>query len=194
MRNLSIFFCAACLLAACGQGTGKSGGETIGETHPVSVEDLISDASSYVDQTVKVTGTVVHVCRHGGQRMFIIGQAGNERFRITTGENIAEFDVELEGEKVEVTGTVMELIIDETYLAEWEAEVREGNAHDRGEGHKGGIGHGDDHSADAGHESEKDLEHELERIQSVRDEIAQSGQDHLSDYWVETLEFNVLKN
>ena len=33
----------------------------------------------------------------------------------------------------------------------------------------------------------------LKKIQSIRDEIAASGKDHLSDYWIETLEFEVIK-
>ncbi len=33
---------------------------------------------------------------------------------------------------------------------------------------------------------------QLKRIQDVRDEIAASGKDHLSDYWIETIEFKVI--
>ena len=90
---------------------------------------------------------------------------------------------------------VRELIIDDTYLAEWEAEVTSGSEHDRGEGHEGGVGHGDEHGEDAGEEeqdAEEQVASQLKRIQEVRDEIASSGKDHLSDYWVETLEFKVL--
>jgi hypothetical protein len=34
---------------------------------------------------------------------------------------------------------------------------------------------------------------QLANIQSVREEIAQSGNDHLSDYWIETSVFEVIK-
>jgi hypothetical protein len=34
---------------------------------------------------------------------------------------------------------------------------------------------------------------QLARIQEVRDEIAASGKDHLSDYWIETLAYRVIK-
>lgn len=202
--NKSIFILFAfSLLVSCGQGTKKSGTETEAEIIPIAVGDFLGDAAPFVDQNVNISGTVVHVCRHGGQRMFIVGENGEERIRITTGEDIAEFDIELEGEQVKVTGIVRELIIDETYLAEWEAELLEGSKLDRGEGHEGGVGHGDHHGDDTAEpssekdqqdaEAEEQLKNQLANIQSVRDDIAASGEDHLSDYWIETLEFEVIK-
>ncbi len=228
-RIISLLF-AISLLASCGQGPKKSGSDTDREIQPLTVSEFLSDAGPFVDRTVQVSGTVVHVCRHGGQRLFIIGEDGEERIRITTGDDIAEFDVELEGEKIEVTGIVRELIIDETYLAEWEAEITEGGKHDRGEGHEGGVGHGDDHGdgqdleegqaepgdmdetgsqdEDGDHhasgdqkdsgETEDDpgqtAENQLARIQKIRDEIAASGKDHLSDFWIETIELKVIED
>jgi len=211
------------LTISCGQQSKKTTDLSELEISEVTVEALLADASSYVETPISIKGTVVHVCRHGGQRLFIVGEDGEDRFRITVGENISEFDVELEGSKIEVNGIVKELIIDDTYLAEWEAEVGEGSKHDRGEGHEGGVGHGDNHGEapdqtedhDEGHDADSDNDHaeghedhgeeadgehdvaeqedaQLERIQAVRDEIAASGQDHLSDYWIETIEFKVI--
>ena len=213
-RIISLLF-AFSLLVSCGQGTKKPGMVADQEILPVSVDDFISDASPFIDKAVSISGTVVHVCRHGGQRMFVVGENGEQRVRITTGEDIPEFDIELEGEKVEVTGIVKELIIDETYLAEWEAEVLEGSKRDRGEGHEGGVGHGDQHgdspetdlaedednTESAEHsetdETEQDAEemkeNQLNKIQKVRDELAESGKDHLSDFWIESIEFKVIK-
>lgn len=133
------------LAVSCGQQTKKTTDLSELEVSEVSVEALLADASPFVEQPVSLKGTVVHVCRHGGQRLFLVGMDGEDRFRITVGENISEFDIELEGTVIEVNGIVKELIIDETYLAEWEAEVSEGSQHDRGEGHEGGVGHGDNH-------------------------------------------------
>lgn len=200
-RMISLLFTLS-LLVSCGQVTNKKGSGTSQEIQPISVSEFLSDASPLADRTVSISGTVVHVCRHGGQRLFIVGEDGEERIRITTGEDIAEFDVELEGKTIEVTGVVKELVIDETYLAEWEADVLEGTTHDLGEGHEGGVGHGDSHEAvqDADHEGEENdadpeahKEEQLARIQQVRDEIAQSGKDHLTDYWIETLEYKVIE-
>ncbi|MFC2098793.1 hypothetical protein ACFLSP_03500 [Bacteroidota bacterium] len=202
-KIISLLF-ALIILASCGQGGNKTQDASDMEFRPISVSEFVSDAGPFVDEAVKISGTVVHVCRHGGQRLFIIGEEGEDRIRITTGEDIAEFDVALEGETIEVTGIVKEMIIDETYLAEWEAEIVDGTKHDRGEGHEGGVGHGDDHGdadADAEHEDGSDhdedadqqLEVQLAKIQNVRDEIAESGKDHLSDYWIETIILKVIK-
>ena len=202
--SLSILFILA---VSCGQQSNKTTDLSELQVSEVTVEALLADASPFVEQPVSVKATVVHVCRHGGQRLFVVGEDGEDRFRITVGENISEFDVELEGSKIEVNGIVKELIIDETYLAEWEAEISESSKHDRGEGHEGGVGHGDDHGeapdlaeghedhgqeAEAEHEDETQMASQLQRIQDVRDEIADSGKDHLSDYWIETIEFKVI--
>ena len=193
--NLSILLVLA---VSCGQQSNKTTDLSELQVSEITVEALLADASPFVEQPVSVKGTVVHVCRHGGQRLFVVGEDGEDRFRITVGENISEFDVELEGSKIEVNGIVRELIIDETYLAEWEAEISEGSKQDRGEGHEGGVGHGDNHGESQGeeaeeeHEDESQLASQLQRIQDVRDEIAASGKDHLSDYWLETIEFKVI--
>jgi hypothetical protein len=124
-----------------------------------------------------------------------VDEDGSGRIRITTGNDIPEFSVELEGSSIRIEGNLRELIIDESYLAEWEAEVREGEVQHRGEGHEGGIGHGDDHSGDHSGDHEEgggNVTAQLERIQEVREEIAASGKDHLSDYWIEALEYTVL--
>ena len=204
MNKSIILLFALTLMVSCGQGRSKTQNVADQELKPVTVSEIISDAGPLVDEAVMIRGTVVHVCRHGGQRLFIIGDEGEDRVRITTGEDIAEFDVALEGETIEVNGLVKELIIDETYLAEWEAEVMEGSKLDRGEGHEGGIGHGDDHGdavsyADSDADSDKDeaepnIEEQLAKIQKVRDEIAESGKDHLSDYWIETVEYKIIKD
>lgn len=188
---MSILFVLA---VSCGQQTNNTTDLSELEVSEVTVEALLADASPFIEKPVSIQGTVVHVCRHGGQRLFVVGEDGEDRFRITVGENISEFDVELEGSKIEVNGIVKELIIDETYLAEWEAEVGEESEHDRGEGHEGGVGHGDEHGEDVAEEQnvEEQETAQLKRIQDVRDEIAASGKDHLSDYWIETIEFKVI--
>jgi hypothetical protein len=202
MRISLIILLALALLVSCGQGTNKTGADSGQEVLSIEIEEFLADAAPLVGKTVNLSGTVVHVCRHGGQRMFLVGEDGEDRVRITTGEDIAEFNIDLEGEMIEITGIVRELIIDETYLAEWEAEVLEGSQHDRGEGHEGGVGHGDHHGDDAEEptgemeddetaDAEEKLKSQLEKIQSVRDEIAESGKEHLSDYWIESVEFKV---
>lgn len=157
---------------------------TSGNLSVLTVEEFQEVAPTIVDQEVSITGRVTHVCRHGGQRLFITGDSTDQTVRITTGENISEFDVALEGSIITVRGILKELIIDETYLAEWEMEVLEGTGGE-GSGHQAGL---DEHQKQQAEMEEGDP---LASIQSLRDEIAASGKDHLSDYWVETIELTV---
>lgn len=197
MTRLFIFAVLVFLMASCGNQAKKTTDDTAATE--ATVATLLEDASLYVDQVVEVEGTVVHVCRHGGQRLFIVGPDSEERIRVTTGDNISEFKIELEGSVIEVTGTVRELIIDEAYLAEWEAEILEGaSEHEPGEGHESVMEHMNAETgehAEGEHAAEMDPEARneaiLQNIQSIRDEIAASGKDHLSDYWIEAISFEV---
>ena len=197
MTRLFTFAILLALIASCGNQVKQA--DATCDTGEATVAELLADAFPFVDQAVTVQGTVVHVCRHGGQRLFMVGPDSEDRFRCTTGEDIAEFEVALEGSLIEVTGIVKELIIDETYLAEWETEVTGGtDEHARGEGHEGGVGHGehaegDEQSPAEGEDAAMQNEAALKQIQALRDQIAASGKDHLSDYWIETISFKVLE-
>ena len=182
------------LLVSCGGAPKNRDAAGEAEISRITVQGFLSDAGPLVEQPVRITGTVVHVCRYGGQRLFLVGEDSEDRVRITTGNDIAEFEVELEGSQVEVNGIARELIIDEIYLAEWEADVMQGTTeHARGECHEGGVGHpaqheGDTEAADPAVQAQATIE----RIQSIREDIAASGKDHLSDYWIETVSFREL--
>jgi len=198
MYRILGFLFALSLLVSCGQQTKKAEPASENGVISITVDDFLADASPYTGQKVDIQGRVVHVCRHGGQKLFIVGEDGEKRIRITTGKDIAEFDVALEGEKLGVVGIVNELIIDETYLAEWEADVMEGLKHDSGEGHEGRIGQGEGHGEsqeedlEAGADVEQQVKEQLARIQEIRDEIAESSKDHLSDYWIETVQYKII--
>jgi len=173
------------LLYSCNNLKKKSAdGNITGSISELMVDEFQEVAGTYVDQKVMIAGRVTHVCRHGGQRLFITGDTTDQTVRITTGENIPEFDIALEGSLISVTGIVKELIIDETYLAEWEMEVLEGTGKEES-GHQDGL---DEHQKQ---QAELEGGDPLANIQSLRDEIAASGKDHLSDYWIETIEFAV---
>jgi len=93
----------------------------------LTVDDLMKAPGDFVDKTVKVEGTVTHVCKHGGKRMFLIGTNPDVDIKIVTGDDASAFDVALEGSDLIVEGIVEELRIDENYLNEWEAEVNAEN-------------------------------------------------------------------
>ena len=170
---------------SCSNLSRKTANENLSEDlSEMTVDDFSEQIGDFVGKEVTMSGRVTHVCRHGGQRLFITGEDSSKTVRVTTGENIPEFDISLEGSMIVVKGIVKELIIDETYLAEWEAEVTEGTSKEQ-KGHQDGL---DEHQKQQVETGSADA---LASIQKLRDDIAASGKDHLSDYWIETIELQV---
>jgi hypothetical protein len=102
---LSIFS----LILAC-KNTNPSGkiaekGIQISE-NVISVDSFLVNPSGFVDQKVTVLGLAAHVCRHGGQKLFLVGNVPDKYLRINTGKTIPEFPIDLEGSTIEVKGTV----------------------------------------------------------------------------------------
>lgn len=169
MKRLLIFASALFLLAACGTRQTQQPPKVT-----FDLTELETMAPQYVGQEITLSGTIDHVCKHGGARMFLVGSKPSARIRVDAGENM-QFDAQWEGKTAYVTGILEELRIDSAYLAKWEQEVKEKKAGD----HASGV-----HMGEAGHEKaeEGDIAAELQRIEDYRTAILDSGKDHLSFY------------
>ncbi|MGC8865900.1 MAG: hypothetical protein ACP5O2_09295 [Bacteroidales bacterium] len=169
MKRLLIFASALFLLAACGTRQTQQLPKVT-----FDLTELETMAPQFVGQEITLSGTVDHVCKHGGGRMFLVGSKPSARIRIDAGENM-QFDAAWEGKTAYVTGILEELRIDSAYLAQWEQEVKE----KKGGDHSSGV-----HMGEAGHEKEEegDIAAELQRIEDYRTAIIDSGKDHLSFY------------
>jgi len=78
------------------------------------------NAETYMGQKIQIEGLVVHVCKHGGKKMFIVGDDPEIRVKIDASDEVTVFDMELEGSTVMVQGIVQPL--DEEPLPESEKE------------------------------------------------------------------------
>jgi hypothetical protein len=174
---LSIFF-----IASCNQGTKENSGDNKSDTARLTVLSFDTSAHSYVDKPVIIEGTVLHLCKHGGKRMFLVDGTDSVRVEITAGQDITKFEESLVGSRVRVFGTLKEERIDAKYLNEWENEVKKPV-----ENHEAGI-----HTGAKGHE-DQGVQEKLDQINSYRDEIKKSGTDHLSFYSIEAAKFTELK-
>lgn len=154
---------------------------------PVDLADFSSKAGDLVGKQIELYGMIDHVCKHGGQKMFLVNEDGEVRVKIVTGENMAAFNTELEGESVNVIGIVDELRIDEEYLKEWELEISEGLEGD--EGDKGEKVHMGEHQG-----SESGENPELAQINDYRTKIAESGKDYISFFSVICVDYEVDNN
>lgn len=141
LRNILMILMAAAIVWSCGnQQTAKQDETTVEEEVVVeetpmtlTLAEFKEKAETIVGQEVILEGTVIHVCKHGGQKMFITADDPDVRIKITTGDEMAAFIPELEGSNVKVFGVVEEI----------EAEVV-------GEGQNAQEG---DHEEDVDHEN-----------------------------------------
>jgi len=173
---VSIFF-----FASCNQGTDKAA-ENKSDTALLTVLTFDTSAYNYVDKPVIIEGTVLHTCKHGGKRMFMVDGTDSVRVEITAGQDIAKFEESLVGSRVRVFGILKEERIDEKYLNEWENELKKPE-----ENHDAGI-----HTGAKGHE-DQGVQEKLDQINYYREQIKNSGTDHLSFYSIEAAKFVELK-
>jgi len=183
-----VFLFSACENTVKKESTSEEEVVLVEEIIPVSISNFEVKAEELVGKQIMFSGTVDHVCTHGGQRMFVIETGSEGRVKINPDENIAAFNTELEGKNIKIIGIVEEQRIDEDYLKEWEEEIMADvvMADDKGEGtHLGGnMEKGD---------SEADKSEEMEKVNNLRSKIAESGKDHLSFFSVLCTDYEVVE-
>ncbi len=86
---------------------------TIAEVLVIAPEDFQDMAGDLIGQEVNMEGTIVHVCKHGGKKMFIMGSDPDKRIKINAPDDMAAFQPELEGSYIAVVGIVEEIEIEE---------------------------------------------------------------------------------
>ena len=112
MRNLALMSLLTFFLFSCGNSP-KSGEQTatVSEKEAVvySVDDLYKNAADIVDKEVVVKGTVMHVCKEGGVRCFLMGSNEEINIRVEAGEKIGAFSQEQMGSDLEIIGILKEV-------------------------------------------------------------------------------------
>lgn len=114
MKNLIVFASLLAILVSCNQEAKKSTDAEPAKKEEITVKELtvsevLAAPAKYKDADATITGMVIHVCKHGGQKLFIIEENPDERLKVIVGDGIAEFDVALEGSTVEFTGKLVEV-------------------------------------------------------------------------------------
>lgn len=195
MKNyLLIFTVIALFITSCenAQKSKESNNNdvvVVDEITTINIADFDSQVGDFVGKKIQLMGTVDHICKHGGQRLFLVSDDSDTRIKITPDEEIAAFNAELEGDQLLIVGIVEEQRIDEAYLREWEEEIKAGSdmSDDKGEGmHLGG-------NVEKGGEG-ADLNEELEKVNNLRTMLKESGKDHLSFYSVLCTSYDVIED
>lgn len=198
-RFLLSLFAVAILFSACENKTAKNtdsqeAGITadVDEIVVIDLKDFEDKAGDVVGKPVVLTGTIDHVCKHGGQKMFIVSEDAENRVKIVTGEDMPAFNTELEGESLEVVGIVEELRIDEEYLREWEEELKDNSGHENeNDAMHMGEKKGEPHAGDGDHHEEEESS-EMKQINNLRQQLTDSGKEYLSFYSVVCVEYEVV--
>lgn len=95
------------------------------DSNKTTVEAFLATPEKWAGKEVIITGTVSHVCKHSGKKLFLFGEDPENTVKINTGAEYASFDIKLEGSDVEILGTVVEdEKIDENYLNKWESDIK----------------------------------------------------------------------
>ena len=109
MHRLIVWALLAILLGSCGQSTTKEGTDKEAtQTEQVvsaSIQELLAQPAEYDGKEVAISGMVTHVCKHGGQKCFVLDEDGETQIRIVPSGDIDEFKIDLEGSTVAFKGT-----------------------------------------------------------------------------------------
>lgn len=194
------FFALLIILSSCENASkendasqGDANSSEIENIAVINLKDFDDKAGEFVGKRVLLTGTIDHVCKHGGQKMFIVSEEAETRVKIVTGENMAAFNTDLEGESLSVLGVVDELRIDEEYLREWEEELKDNSGHEEeNEAMHMGEKKGEPHVGDGDHHHEEEASGEMKQINNLRQQLSESGKEYLSFFSVVCVEYEVV--
>ena len=113
MKKILTVLSIVLFLFSCNSGTKKTGADS-NSAKTVALEEIMSSGEELKDQVITVSGMVDHVCRHGGQKLFLRNDSGDVRLLVYVTESIPEFDIALEGSDIEVTGKLVISIMEDS--------------------------------------------------------------------------------
>jgi hypothetical protein len=127
MKKLFLLLAIAAIISTGNTGCknkGKQGADSASVS--ITVDSFLASPEKWAGKDVVMMGTVSHICKHSGKKLFLFGADGEKTVKIYAGGDQATFDIKYEGTDIEITGTVIEdEKIDANYLKEWEAEIKE---------------------------------------------------------------------
>ena len=208
----TIFFSllTAVMLTACsGNQSNNQANATEAEANvqTISVDSLLNNAESLLDQQVTIVGVCSHTCRHGATKIFVMGSNSDNLIRCEAAL-LKHFSKECVHSVVRVTGYVRETRLDEDYLQRWkqnyEQAMMEQQAEQAAESQYGDSGvqeQKEEVSSSAGCETESRARGEKgnsidEKIAAYREQIAArkeaEGKEYLSFYHIETTSYEIV--
>jgi len=168
IKNALMILAVSTLLFSCENKEKKDVAKTNDIVETLTVDELLINIDSLVDKNIEVTGLVSHVCKHGGKRLVLVAENPEKNIHVNAGEEITEFNKNIEGNTIKAIGVVKELKITNEYLDNMIAEMKE---HKDADGEEGVREEDNDHHST-----------EMEKINKLREEIKNSKNGYLSEY------------
>ena len=110
MKKVVILLFVGVLFLGCSNRQKEKNAEnTEKEAVVYSIDDLYTKAGDLEGQEVVVKGTVMHVCKQGGGRCFLMGSTEDVNIRVEAGEKIGAFSQEQMGSELEIVGILKEV-------------------------------------------------------------------------------------
>ena len=158
---LASLFAIACATKPQGDAPAADSAQ---HAQTLNADQLLDTMPAMVNKPVTFSGTVVHVCKHGGKKLHIVGTDGEKRILVMSSDASGVFSQELEGSDVVVQGTIKETRIDAASLLEREQEFL---ANHKGE------------------EKTEAYQEEMAYIEKMREDVKNSEKGYISKFKIE---------
>lgn len=136
MKNLALLSIVVLVFFGCGNQSKKQQEAVDQPVVVLTVDELYEKAAELADKEVIVKGTVMHVCKQGGARCFLMGSNEDINIRVEAGEKIGAFTQEQMGSDLEISG-ILKIV------------MTEADAHNPAKEHgEEGAEHAGEHSAE----------------------------------------------
>ena len=127
MQKAAFLVLIAFLAVSCNQPSREKNSSESTEVEKIvsaTIQELLATPADFDGKEVAVSGMVTHVCRHGGQKCFIVAEDGETQIRIVPGGEIDEFKIELEGSTVAFKGVfrILNPVNAEELVEDYESE------------------------------------------------------------------------
>ncbi|HER07525.1 MAG TPA: hypothetical protein ENO20_01320 [Bacteroides sp.] len=108
MRQVIMILVVAALVGSCNRSNRQDEqAQAVRDEMEIlsaTIQELLANPAEYRDKEVALSGMVTHVCRHGGQKCFVLADDGETQLRVVTGGEMDEFATSLEGSTVAFRG------------------------------------------------------------------------------------------
>ncbi len=103
-RALLLLMAGAVMAAGCGsQDASREDAAAVEDILRISVEELVTEPTRFGDRMVAVRGVLDHMCRTSGDKLRIKDESGLS-VQVLLGEMANQFNVDMEGSLLAVTG------------------------------------------------------------------------------------------